>query len=97
MLKRIFQNSSNKEQRIYYLKNILNQIFHLYDLDMNLVSLEDKLDKLESLSKTENFTILLNLIKRLKNISKHVDHQLDPSLLLKMKKNSYTPVFKIRY
>lgn len=60
-----------------------NLISYQINKESKIIDLVSKIEYLEKLSKTEDFEILINLIKRLKNISKNINKEVNVDLFNK--------------
>ena len=60
-----------------------NLISYQINKESKIIDLVSKIEYLEKLSKTEDFDILINLIKRLKNISKNINKEVNVDLFNK--------------
>ena len=60
-----------------------NLISYQINKESQIIDLVSKIEYLEKLSKTEDFEILINLIKRLKNISKNINKEVNVDLFNK--------------
>ena len=74
-----------------------NLISYQINKESKIINLVSKIEYLEKLSKTDDFEILINLIKRLKNISKNIHKEDNVSLMNKKEeKNLYEITSKLK-
>lgn len=74
-----------------------NLISYQINKESKIINLVSKIEYLEKLSETDDFEILINLIKRLKNISKNIDKEVNVSLFNKKEeKNLYEITSKLK-
>ena len=74
-----------------------NLISYQINKESKIINLVSKIEYLEKSSKTDDFEILINLIKRLKNISKNIDKEVNVSLFNKKEeKNLYEITSKLK-